>query len=159
MNAEGRRTINEGGGAEHDAPIAPVGSTATILREARDAVGFSSLVSIGFHPCARDYSKSPSDLGFLRTVCSYASIFVGVDPARLTSGFVLGLGAEVVRGLDLYVGWRVLQRNPVLLEGSGLAPGVAWDRGTVPTEDRWEFGSLFLGVGLNQNLLRVLLGR
>ncbi len=137
----------------------PVGSTTPVIREARDAVGFSSLVSIGFHPCARDYAKSPSDLGFWRTVCSYSSLFVGVDPARLTSGFVLGLGAEIVRGLDLYVGWRVLQRNPVLLEASGLAPGQAWDRGTVPTEDRWELGSAFLGVGINQNLLRSLLGR
>jgi hypothetical protein len=125
------------------------GETVPRIAETRDHIGLSSLIYISFYPSARDFRKTDWLL-WQRT-----QLFVGLDPRAFDEHMVVGAGYELTMGLNLLLGWRVVTKQTVLEEGSGLAPGIKFDgaRTDLPTRQRWETGGVFLGVGLNSTLL------
>lgn len=124
------------------------GETVPRIAESREIIGLTSLVYISFYPSARDFRKT--DAVWQRT-----QLFVGLDPRAFDKHLVVGVGYELTMGLNALVGWRIITREHVLSEGSGLSPGMTFDGDSrdLPTRERWERGGVFLGVGLSSSLL------
>jgi hypothetical protein len=126
------------------------GDTVGRVVETKDALGLSSLVYVSLYLSPRDFRKRDTLL-WERT-----QLFVGLDPRDLGEHLVVGAGYELAVGLNALVGWRVLTRQRVLAEGSGLRPGDTFDGAEPPTRERWEVGGPFVGVGLSTDLLNRL---
>lgn len=127
----------------------PPGEGIARITEEDDRMGLSSLIFISFYLGGRDFRKR--DLFLPQRF----QLFVGLDPRAFDKHLVGGLGYELTVGMNALVGWRFLTKQPVLAEGSGLRVGDSFD-GTaeaIPTRERWEIGSVFLGVGLSTDLL------
>jgi hypothetical protein len=127
---------------------APAGSSITRVSESKDVVGVVPMVYVGFYPWARDFRKR--DFFELQR----AQLFVGMDTESFMDNIVVGAGYELTMGLNLMAGWRVLRKKAVLAEGSDLRVGSVFDGTTdsLPTRDKWDFGSAFVGFGLSSDL-------
>lgn len=127
---------------------APAGSSLTRVAESKDVVGVVPMVYVGFYPWARDFRKQ--DLFELQR----AQLFVGMDTKNFMDNVVIGAGYELTMGLNLMAGWRVLRKKAVLAEGSDLRVGSVFDGTTesLPTREKWDFGSAFVGFGLSSDL-------
>jgi hypothetical protein len=125
------------------------GETVPRISQTKERLGLTSLLYISFYPVARDFRKTDALLA------QRLQLFVGLDPRKLDEHLVLGGGYELTMGLNVLVGWRVLTRQQVLSEGSGLNKGSTFDGDSrdIPTRKRWEVGGPFLGVGLSSSLL------
>jgi hypothetical protein len=125
------------------------GETVPRIAQVSEPIGLSSLVHVSFYPSARDFRKTQALL-WQRT-----QLFVGLDPRALDKHLVVGVGYELTMGLNALLGWRLITRQQVLGEGSGLRPGMAFDGDArdLPTRERWEVGGVFAGVGLSSSLL------
>ncbi len=127
----------------------PPGSSVTRIAESDDRIGLSALIYVSLYVLPRDLRKDQ----FL--LWERVQLFAGLDPRAFDKHLILGLGYELAPGFSLLGGWRVATKQPVLAEGSGLKVGSSFD-GTMrnlPTRERWEFGSGFIGVGMNNDLL------
>lgn len=128
------------------------GETVPRVAQVRDRIGLSSLTYISYYPFARDFRKKDFFMW------QRAQIFVGLDPRAFDKHLVAGVGYELTAGLNALFGWRFVTKQKVLEEGSGLAPGTAFDGklADLPTRERWETGfpgGVFFGVGLSSSLL------
>ncbi|MES1188403.1 MAG: hypothetical protein ABUL60_31595 [Myxococcales bacterium] len=125
------------------------GETVPRIAQTQEALGLTSLLYVSFYPWARDFRKTDAFLA------QRLQLFVGLDPRKLDEHLVVGVGYELTMGLNALVGWRVLTRQPVLAEGSGLSKGNTFDGDSrdIPTRKRWEVGGPFVGVGLSSALL------
>jgi hypothetical protein len=128
---------------------APAGTSITRVAESTDRVGVTPLVFVSFYPIARDFRKTkffqPQRFQFV----------VGMDTKNFLDNVVIGGGYELTMGLNVIVGWRAITKQRVLAEGTGLKNGSTFDgtTETLPLRDRWSTGSVFFGVGLNDDLL------
>jgi hypothetical protein len=125
------------------------GETVPRVAQNSETLGLTSLLYISFYPSARDFRKTEALLP------QRLQLFVGLDPRKLDEHLVLGVGYELTMGFNALFGWRVLTRQRVLAEGSGLRNGSTFDGDSrdLPTRERWEVGGAFIGVGMSSSLL------
>jgi hypothetical protein len=128
---------------------APAGSSVTRVAESTDRLGVTPLVFVSFYPIARDFRKTK----FFQV--QRFQFVVGMDTENFADNIVVGGGYELTMGLNAIVGWRAITKQRVLAEGSGLKNGSVFDgtTDTLPLRDRWSTGSVFVGLGLNDDLL------
>ena len=119
------------------------------VAQIHDHIGLTSLTYISLYPIARDFRKKDFFLA------QRAQLFLGLDPRAFDKHLVAGVGYEITAGLNVLLGWRLITKQKVLEEGSGLGQGVPFDGkpSTLPTRERWEFGGWFVGAGLSSSLL------
>lgn len=128
------------------------GDTVPRIAEINDKIGLGTLFFVSFYPLPRDFQKRD----FL--LPERFKLFVALDLEDLDEHLIAGAGYELLPGFDALVGWRVLTRQIVLAEGSGLENGSRFDgpASELPTRDRWEQGRVFIGLGLTTNVLTEL---
>lgn len=127
---------------------APAGTSLTRVAESNDAIGVTPMVYVSLYPWARDFRKTR----FFQL--QRLQVFLGMDTEDFLDNIVVGVGYELTMGLDALVGWRALTKQKVLAEGSGLQNGSSFDGTTesLPLREKWETGSVFVGVGLSNDL-------
>lgn len=125
------------------------GETVPRVAQFREPIGLTSLTYISYYPIARDFRKKDFILA------QRAQLFIGLDPRAFDKHLVAGVGYELTAGLNLLLGWRLVTKQKILEEGSGLTPGALYDGKpkALPTRERWEFGGWFIGAGLSSSLL------
>lgn len=108
---------------------------------------------IGLHPCR----ANPREW----TACDWFVPFVGVDPTRLTQGFMAGLGIHPYPGLGLVTGISVYQSD-VLIQAPAVSDGSVWTKpGDLPKRQTFTSESVsgFLGISASTDLINKLFGR
>ena len=126
------------------------GNTVPSIVEEQSQIGLTPLLFLSWYPFGRDFEKR----GLLGLYERF-QIFVGLDASDFDAGLVVGGGFELLKGLDVLVGWRALQRVEVLNGGSGLALGDTFDGGrdALPTSREWKTGGVVIAFGLSSHLL------
>jgi len=126
------------------------GDTVPRIVETHDIHGIATLIDISFYLSPRDFHKTGTD-----AIGQRFQLFAGLDPANFSKSLTIGTGVELAQGFNVLLGWRVLSKQTVLAEGSGLKSGSSFDgtRDSLPTRERWELGLPYLGIGLSSDLI------